>query len=159
MDIAEIRRENLRRLMNEMFEGKQSKIADALEKSPNYISRCLSLTMAAEHRKKIGEDFAREIEEKLRQPRYSLDSPFRALNPGETSPEVERNPPGAQADGPEFKGVMSSLMKLKGRATPRSLDVLKRIEQAVLDGRIKEEDLVALEGIAKRFEKLNSETP
>lgn len=89
MEISDIRRENLRRLMNELFDGKQARIADALDKSPNYISRCLSVTMAAEHRKKIGEDFAREIEEKLGQPRYALDSPFRALDPGLVSKPAE----------------------------------------------------------------------
>lgn len=96
MDISEIRRENLRRLMNEMFDGKQAKIADALEKSPNYISRCLSLTMAAEHRKKIGEDFAREIEAKLGLPRYSLDSPLQTLGTSDQS-AVQGSPGKANA--------------------------------------------------------------
>ncbi len=57
----------------------------------------------------------------------------------------------------EGLGVNGSVLaKLKGKATPRSLDVLRRIEKAALEGRLKEADLVALEGIAARFEELNS---
>lgn len=54
---------------------------------------------------------------------------------------------------------MSALLKLKGKATPRSLDVLKRIEKAAQEGRLKEADLLALEGIAARFEELNTKQP
>lgn len=61
--------------MASRFEGKQVKIAEALDKTPNYISRCLSMTMAPEHRKNIGEEFAREIESKLGLSRYQLDQP------------------------------------------------------------------------------------
>jgi phage repressor protein C with HTH and peptisase S24 domain len=73
MELFEIRRENLRHLMLQKFEGKQSKLADAIGKNANYISRLLSTTMAAENRKKIGEDVARDIELKLGLRRYSLD--------------------------------------------------------------------------------------
>lgn len=54
---------------------------------------------------------------------------------------------------------MGALLKLKGRVTPRSLDVLKKIEKAAIEGRLKEADLIALEGIAARFEQLNTEKP
>lgn len=54
---------------------------------------------------------------------------------------------------------MAALLKLKGKATPRSLDVLKRIEKAAQEGRLKEADLLALEGIAARFEELNTKQP
>ncbi|WP_443190939.1 helix-turn-helix domain-containing protein [Pseudomonas indica] len=54
---------------------------------------------------------------------------------------------------------MTALQKLRGKATPRSLDVLNKIEKAALEGRLKEPDLIALEGIAARFEQLNTEKP
>lgn len=86
MDISEIRRSNLRRLMQSRFEGKQARLADALGKSPNYISRCLSASSTS--RKNIGEDFAREIESTLGLARYSLD-----MEGGDVSPlqPVEAN--------------------------------------------------------------------
>ncbi|KAA0975722.1 helix-turn-helix transcriptional regulator [Pseudomonas sp. ANT_H12B] len=59
--------------MQQKFEGKQSKLADAIGKNANYISRLLSTTMAAENRKNIGEDVARDIELKLGLRRHSLD--------------------------------------------------------------------------------------
>lgn len=52
---------------------------------------------------------------------------------------------------------MAALMRLKGKATPRSLAALDRIEKAAQMGRLKEADLVLLEGIAARFEELNSD--
>jgi phage repressor protein C with HTH and peptisase S24 domain len=74
MEISDIRRENLRSLMKQHFEGKQARLADALGKSANYISRCLSTSMPASSRKNIGEDFAREIEQALGLDRYRLDT-------------------------------------------------------------------------------------
>jgi phage repressor protein C with HTH and peptisase S24 domain len=73
MEISDIRRENLRSLMKQRFDGKQARLADALGKSANYISRCLSTSMPAASRKNIGEDFAREIEQALGLDRYQLD--------------------------------------------------------------------------------------
>jgi transcriptional regulator with XRE-family HTH domain len=54
---------------------------------------------------------------------------------------------------------MAALLNLQGKATPRSLEVLKRIEKAAIEGRLQEADLIALEGIAARFEQLNTEKP
>lgn len=63
MDIADLRRDNLRSLVEERFEGNKAKLAHAIEREPSYISRCLS---DKAHRKKIGEDFARHIERALK---------------------------------------------------------------------------------------------
>lgn len=73
MEISEIRRENLRALMKQRFDGKQARLADALGKSANYISRCLSTAPSSAGSKNIGEDFARDIETKLGLERYQLD--------------------------------------------------------------------------------------
>ncbi|WP_346395947.1 LexA family protein [Pseudomonas syringae] len=75
MDISEIRRINLQHLTDTQFGGVKAKIAAKLEREASYIARCLSLTVAPENRKKIGEDFARHIEERLGLERYALDSP------------------------------------------------------------------------------------
>ena len=50
-----------------------------------------------------------------------------------------------------------ALSQLRGRATPRSIAALDKIEQAAKQGRLKEADLILLEGIAARFEELNSQ--
>lgn len=151
MDISEIRRANLQSLMNDRFGGTKARIADELGKSPSYIARCLSLTIAPENRKKIGEEFARHIEAVLELPRYAMDSPSGVTGSNEKS--------GLQAGAPQAidSSKMDALRKLKGKVTPRSLDALKRIEKAALAGRLKEADLVLLEGIAARFEQLSKE--
>jgi hypothetical protein len=144
MDISEIRRANLQSLMNERFGGTKARIADELGKSPSYIARCLSLTIAPENRKKIGEEFARHIEDVLDLPRYAMDSPSGLKDSNGTSQAIDSS-------------KMDALRNLKGKVTPRSLDALKRIEKAALAGRLKEADLVLLEGIAARFEQLSKE--
>ncbi|MBB3142219.1 LexA family protein [Halomonas organivorans] len=70
MNIADLRRDNLRALLNERFEGKKAALAHAIEREPSYISRCLS---DKAHRKKIGEDFARHIEKALALPNGWMD--------------------------------------------------------------------------------------
>jgi SOS-response transcriptional repressor LexA len=62
MDIYEIRRQNLKRLLKQRFGGKQVRLASAIDRQPGYISRCLS---DGAHRKRIGEDLARSIEASL----------------------------------------------------------------------------------------------
>ncbi len=59
MNIHETRRENLARLIRFRFEGKQRRLADAIDRQPDYISRVLKGT------KNIGEAFARHVEESL----------------------------------------------------------------------------------------------
>lgn len=78
MDLREVRRHNLKRLMDKRFgvgaRGAQSRLAEMLGKPQNFISRCLSAPEKTGS-KTIGEDFAREIEQIFELPRYSLDNP------------------------------------------------------------------------------------
>ena len=55
--------------------------------------------------------------------------------------------------------AFKALQNLKGVVTPRSLAAINRIEKAAIAGRLKETDLVLLEGIAARFEELNKDKP
>jgi len=136
--------------MDEGFGGTKARIADRLGKSPSYIARCLSLTIAPENRKKIGEDFARHIEAVLELDTYAMDRPNLRIGDSHSEP--------SQGKPPSFsEQKMAALKNLKGKVTPRSLDALKRIEKAALAGNLKEADLVLLEGIAARFEQLSKE--
>lgn len=79
MDIREVRRHNLKKLMDKEFgigtRGAQSRLAEMLKKPQNFISRCL-FEPEKNGAKTIGEDFAREIEEAFGLARYSLDVPI-----------------------------------------------------------------------------------
>lgn len=78
MDIREIRRQNLKALLDREYagvRGAQSRMAERLDKPQNFISRCLA-DPARAGSKTIGEDFAREIEEAFSLDRYALDSPL-----------------------------------------------------------------------------------
>lgn len=71
MDIFEIRRQNLRLLVKEKFNGKIAALAGAVDRAASYLSRCL--TDNPSHRKGIGERVARDIESKLLLPVNWLD--------------------------------------------------------------------------------------
>ncbi len=71
MDIYETRRLNIRDLITRRYNGKIAAFADAVERAPSYISRCVSAK--PEHRKRVGEDLARTIEDKIGLDRYWLD--------------------------------------------------------------------------------------
>lgn len=73
MDIYEARRTNLRAIMNARFDGKMVALAAAVDRAQSYLSRCL--TPNETHRKRIGEELARDIEAKLGLEPLSLDRP------------------------------------------------------------------------------------
>ena len=94
MDIREVRRHNLQRLMNERFgvgvRGAQSRLAELLDKPQNLLSRYLS-DPSKPGSKTIGEDFAREVEVAFGLPRYALDSEEMPVDGYESN--VEPGPP------------------------------------------------------------------
>jgi len=69
MDSKQIRRRNLRQLINEV--GTQARLAELVGTKPTYISQILSPTAVGE----IGDSLARRIEKALRKPRGWLDLP------------------------------------------------------------------------------------
>ena len=72
MDIYEIRRENLRAIVKTRFKGRITGLAEAVDRAHSYLSRCL--TENEKHRKNIGEEFARDIESRLKLQPLELDS-------------------------------------------------------------------------------------
>ncbi len=68
MDIYKVRRDNLERLIDKQFEGKQRRLADAIDRQPDYVSRVLKGT------KNIGEAFARHVEASLGLDSGTLDN-------------------------------------------------------------------------------------
>ena len=83
MDIREVRKHNLKLLMDRAFgigaRGAQSRLAERLGKPQNFVSRCLAES-GRPGAKTIGEDFAREIERSFGLASYSLDSPLESLH-------------------------------------------------------------------------------
>lgn len=75
--VAEIRVLNLTRLMNEKFEKRQSNLARAIERKPDYIWRVLN------RKKGFGETLARDIERLLALPDKWLDDPANSTITGD----------------------------------------------------------------------------
>ncbi len=96
MDIREVRRHNLKKLMDDKFglgaRGAQSRLAEMLGKPQNLLSRYLAPPEKSGS-KTIGEDFAREVEAAFELPRYGLDQPLISNSRGEIESNVEQGPP------------------------------------------------------------------
>ncbi|MFJ2548558.1 S24 family peptidase [Pseudomonas sp. NPDC087612] len=96
MDIREVRRHNLKKLMDDKFgpgaRGAQSRLAEMLGKPQNLLSRYLAPPEKSGS-KTIGEDFAREVEAAFELPRYGLDHPLVSNSRGEIGSNVEQGPP------------------------------------------------------------------
>lgn len=96
MDIREVRRHNLKKLMDDKFgigaRGAQSRLAEMLGKPQNLLSRYLAAPDKSGS-KTIGEDFAREVEVAFNLPRYSLDRSTADGNRTELDSNVEPGPP------------------------------------------------------------------
>ncbi|UHC84856.1 hypothetical protein LS633_13965 [Pseudomonas sp. NIBR-H-19] len=91
MDIKDIRRFRLRKLLLSRFRSKQSALADAIGRSPSYIARLFS--DKPEHSRNIGEALAREIESLCDLPVGFLDQPLTNVEEaGFYDPQT--NPPG-----------------------------------------------------------------
>lgn len=65
MSIFDIRRRNLRRLIQMNFDDNQSLFARTINRSESYVNRLLAQT-DNEHGKNLGEKLARDIESRLR---------------------------------------------------------------------------------------------
>ena len=75
----ELRQTRLRKLIDDEFEGNQSRFAARIDRQPDYVSRLLSA------KKGMGEDLAREIEHKLQLKTGWLDQA--------DTPKVAEDPP------------------------------------------------------------------
>lgn len=111
MDIREIRRRNLAKLMEREFgnvRGAQSRMAERLGQHQSFISRCLAAPDSS-GAKTIGEDLARSIEKEFKLPRYALDKdPFMAALPAPAV--IDSN-----TDGVTLQ-IKSGLVPVKGKA-------------------------------------------
>lgn len=73
MDIFTIRRKKLRQIIQMNFEDNQSLFARAVDRSESYINRLLSDPMESNSSKNLGEQLARQFEERLNLPEHWFD--------------------------------------------------------------------------------------
>lgn len=129
MDIYAIRRNNLRVIVEALTEGKQARLAERLGRAPNLVSRYLK-------NKKIGDDFARHVEETFELQPGSLDVPFTVPEDGErimlygvpvtkesvdVAHELDKLPPEMRAQVAQLVHTMVKHQKLKERQRPAAV--------------------------------------
>jgi cyanate lyase len=121
MDIYAVRLENLRRLMRERYDNKQSVLARSAGISTSYISFLFT------GRKRLGETLARAVERQLYLEPNSLDRPS-VQTFTVTEPQIPYKP-----------------------ANPRTRRLIARLSEAEAQGRLDDADIAAIEGIVSRL--------
>lgn len=137
MSIADIRRENLRALVE--AEGLAT-IARRAKKPDRQINDMLA------GRKSFGEKVARDIENKMGLDTGALDRPITGSTTG-TSPQR------AVETAEQRINPLTIIRRLDGQVTPRSKATLLRLEKLAIEGSLTDEEWSLLEGIVDRFER------
>jgi transcriptional regulator with XRE-family HTH domain len=141
MDIKTLRVDALRRVIGPLS---QKDFADQHDLDASYLSQILN-----GHRS-LGEKAALNLEQKI------------GLTPGVL---VNPNGQGAALIEGEYtrqdvvREAASAYQTLQDKATPRAVAVIEKLARAAAKGRLRESDLVLLEGIAGLLEKANAEKP
>lgn len=122
-----IRRERLQQLINEHFGGNKGKFADFMNMKRPQVYRLFS---EGEHRRDIGEDMARKIEEKVGLAKFALDLPLdeAADNPANQDAEMK-----VQDLPPELQELVKDLYRayLGSSLTPRLINSLRDLTQSL----------------------------
>lgn len=93
MDISEVRRHNLRVLINEEFAGSLAEFSRFIGKDPSYVSRYFS---SKNQMRNIGSTTARQIEQRLQRPRGWLDRPHGGVGEDDPAPYAPLPPEARQ---------------------------------------------------------------
>lgn len=138
MDIKTLRVDALRRVIGPLS---QKDFADQHDLDASYLSQILN-----GHRS-LGEKAALNLEQKI------------GLTPGVLVNPNGYGPALIEGEYNVVREAASAYQALQDKATPRAVAVIEKLARAAAKGRLKESDLILLEGIAALLEKANAEKP
>jgi transcriptional regulator with XRE-family HTH domain len=141
MDMKTLRVEALRRVIGQLS---QKDFADQHDLDASYLSQILN-----GHRG-LGEKAALNLEQKI-----GL-APGVLVNPGGYGSNVIE---GEFQRHEVHREQSPAYQAMLGTASPRAIAIIDKLARAAAKGKLKESDLVLLEGIAGLLEKSNSEKP
>jgi transcriptional regulator with XRE-family HTH domain len=141
MDMKTLRVEALRRVIGQLS---QKEFADQHDLDASYLSQILN-----GHRG-LGEKAALNLEQKI-----GL-APGVLVNPGGYGSNVIEGEFSRHEIHREHSPAYQAML---GTASPRAIAIIEKLARAAAKGKLKESDLVLLEGIAGLLEKSNSEKP
>ncbi|MGC0151907.1 hypothetical protein ACPRNU_05550 [Chromobacterium vaccinii] len=156
-----IRRQRLQLLIDEHFKGNRGRFADFLGKQRPQIYRLFS---EGENRRDIGEDMAREIEEKFGLKKFSLDQPLDSEDQTSGS-NAEAN---LQALPPELQELVQDLYRayLAKSLNSQLIDSLRTLTRGLNPALFNEknkpvhsENLAIASRLAKRLDRSSEESP
>jgi hypothetical protein len=141
MDMKTLRVEALRRVIGQLS---QKEFADQHDLDASYLSQILN-----GHRG-LGEKAALNLEKKI-----GL-APGVLVNPGGYGSNVIE---GEFTRHDVVRDQSPAYQAMQQTASPKAIAVIEKLARAAAKGRLKESDLVLLEGIAALLEKANAEKP
>ncbi|WGL97373.1 helix-turn-helix transcriptional regulator [Arsenophonus sp. aPb] len=138
--IRDIRRDNLIYIIEKYYDGKQRRLAEALECAPNVISRYLSSSDLKSHRD-ISDHTARKIEYLTRTPKYWMDKDH--LND-----VMEDNSERALTDTSKIlSDNITTLMMVDGIKSQTKLSIKSGLGQSTINRIIKNEASATIDSL------------
>ncbi len=142
--IRTIRKENL--LAQIARFGSQRAFAQRAGLAPAHVSQMVT------ERRNMGDEVARRIERNLNLADGHMDLQHQPQDYAREPPARERNRV-AESDAETLKALLRKLEQMQGRLTPKTRQVIIRVERAAIEGRLSDEDWEMLERLVERLER------
>ncbi len=142
--IRTIRKENLLALIARF--GSQRALARKAGLVPAHVSQMVT------ERRNMGDEVARRIEKNLNLADGHMDLQHRPQGYVLEFPARDRDRV-ADSDTESPKALLQKLEQMQRHLTPRTRQVIIRIERAAMEGKLSDEDWEILERLVDRFEK------
>jgi plasmid maintenance system antidote protein VapI len=142
--IRTIRRENLLAQIAQF--SSQREFAEKAGLAPAHVSQMVT------ERRNMGDEVARRIEKNLNLADGHMDLQHQPQGYAFESPVRNRNRV-AESDAETLKALLQKLERMQRRLTPKTRQVIIRIERAAIEGRLSDEDWGMLERLVERFER------
>ncbi|WP_339053878.1 helix-turn-helix transcriptional regulator [Arsenophonus endosymbiont of Crataerina pallida] len=139
--IRDIRRDNLIYIIEKYYDGKQRRLAEALECAPNVISRYLSSSDLKSHRD-ISDHTARKIEYIARLPKYWMDSDHLGGNVEDSNSNRANT-----VIGKIVSDNLTTFMLIDGIKSQAQLSVKSKLGQSTINRIVKNEASATIDSL------------
>lgn len=145
LNIRTIRKSNL--LAQIARFDSQRAFADRAGLVPTHVSQMVT------GRRNMGDEVARRIERKLALPEGYMDIQHKSQSHGQSYPLGNGFAGRSQVAESDLEKLLLSAHRMKQTLSPKTQEVVAKIERAAMDGKLADEDWETLERLVERFEK------
>ena len=145
MNIKTIRKANLLEQINRF--SSQREFSEQVGLSAAHVSQMVT------GRRNVGDVVARRIESGLDLPEGYMDVQHPVDGVEHQYPKHKAGKQGSVSDGDNLETLLMTVRQMNSRLSPKTREVVAKIERAALNGKLKDEEWTTLERILRCFEK------